>query len=158
MLSHVSKHSGIDMNLFLRGDLEIDCHHSVEDTGIVFGKLLSEALGDKKGIFRYGHFTLPMDEVLTTVALDLSGRYHFKYRGPNLAKMGKFGIYDSELTLEFLEKFAMHAKMNLHVLVHYGKNRHHIHESIFKALGKALKMAIQIQDLDTMPSTKGMLE
>jgi imidazoleglycerol-phosphate dehydratase len=158
MLSHISKHSGIDMDLFLRGDLEIDCHHSVEDTGIVFGKLLYEALGDKKGIFRYGHFTLPMDEVLTTVAIDLGGRYHFKYTGPDLSKMGKFGIYDSELTLEFLEKFAMNAKMNLHVLVHYGKNRHHIHESIFKGLGKALKMAISISNQNIIPSTKGLLE
>ncbi len=158
MLSHVSKHSGIDIDLFLRGDLQIDCHHSVEDTGIVFGKLLYEALGDKQGIFRYGCFTLPMDETLTTVAIDLGGRYHFKYKGPNLSKMGKFGIYDSELTLEFLEKFAMHAKMNLHVLVHYGKNRHHIHESIFKALGKSLKMAIQITDTQQIPSTKGVLD
>lgn len=158
MLSHLSKHSGIDIDLFLRGDLEIDCHHSIEDTGIVLGRLLSETLGDKKGIFRYGHFTLPMDEVLTTVAIDLSGRYHFKYTGPDLSTMGKFGIYDSELTLEFLEKFAMNAKMNLHVIVHYGKNRHHIHESIFKALGKSLKMAIQILDKNTIPSTKGLLE
>lgn len=157
MLSHISKHSGIDIDLFLRGDLGIDCHHSVEDVGIVFGKLLYEALGDKKNIFRYGFFTLPMDETLTTVAIDLSGRFCFRYKGPKLSKMGKFGIYDSELTLEFLEKFAMHSKMNLHIVVHYGKNRHHIHESIFKALGKSLRMAIH-KDTLGIPSTKGMLE
>ncbi len=157
MLNHISKHSKIDIDLFLRGDLQIDCHHSVEDTGIVLGNLLYMALGDKKGIFRYGHFTLPMDEVLTTVAVDLSGRFNFKYKGPDLSRMGKFGIYDSELTLEFLEKFAMHSRINLHVIVHYGKNRHHIHESIFKALGKSLKMAIQITD-ENVPSTKGILE
>lgn len=158
MLSHLSRHSFIDMDLFLRGDIGIDCHHAVEDTGIVFGNLLHEALGDKKGIFRYGHFTLPMDDVLTTVSLDLGGRFFFKYTGPDLGKMGKFGIYDSELTLEFLEKFAMHAKMNLHVIVHYGKNRHHIHESIFKSLGKSLRMAIRKDNHDIIPSTKGILE
>ncbi|MFN3604781.1 MAG: imidazoleglycerol-phosphate dehydratase HisB [Leptonema sp. (in: bacteria)] len=157
MLSHVSKHSGIDLDLFLRGDIGIDCHHSVEDTAILFGRLFKEALGDKKDIFRYGSFTLPMDETLTTVALDLSGRFYFKYKGPNLAKLGKFGIYDSELTLEFLEKFAMNSNMNLHVMIHYGKNRHHIHESIFKALGKSLRMAIQKDQLG-IPSTKGILE
>ncbi|MCS7205306.1 MAG: imidazoleglycerol-phosphate dehydratase HisB [Leptospiraceae bacterium] len=157
MLSHLSKHSGMDINLFLRGDIEIDCHHSVEDTAIVLGRALHDALGDKKGISRYGHFTLPMDEVLTTVALDLSGRFYFKYQGPDLRSMGKFGIYDSELTLEFLEKFASNAKMNLHVMVHYGENRHHIHESIFKALGRALKMAIQRNNQE-IASTKGILE
>ncbi len=157
MLSHISKHSGIDIDLFLRGDIEIDCHHSVEDTAIVFGKLFYEALGDKKNIFRYGSFTLPMDETLTTVAIDLSGRFFFKYLGPDLSKMGRFGIYDSELTYEFLQKFAMHARINLHVIVHYGKNRHHIHESIFKALGKSIRIAIQSDHLG-MPSTKGILE
>lgn len=157
MLSHISKHSGIDIDLFLRGDIGIDCHHSVEDTAIVFGKLFYEALGDKKNIFRYGNFTLPMDETLTTVAIDLSGRFFFKYTGPDLSSMGKFGIYDSELTYEFLEKFALYSKINLHVIVHYGKNRHHIHESIFKALGKAIRIAIQKDHLGT-PSTKGILE
>ncbi|GBF49944.1 imidazoleglycerol-phosphate dehydratase or histidinol-phosphatase [Leptospira ryugenii] len=158
MLSHIAKHGLIDMNLFLRGDIGIDCHHSVEDTGILMGQLIHKQLGDKKGIFRYGHFTLPMDEVLTTVSVDLGGRFYFKYTGPHLD--GKFGIYDAELSLEFLQKFAMHAKMNLHVVVHYGENRHHIHESIFKALGKALRMAMSkdTANPDSIPSTKGMLE
>jgi imidazoleglycerol-phosphate dehydratase len=158
MLSHIAKHGCMDIVLWLRGDIGIDCHHSVEDTGILLGDALHTFLGDKKGIYRYGHFTLPMDEVLTTVSVDLGGRFYFKYTGPEL--VGKFGIYDAELSLEFLQKFALHAKMNLHVVVHYGDNRHHIHESIFKALGKALKMAIAIDPgaKDSIPSTKGMLE
>ncbi|TGK21091.1 imidazoleglycerol-phosphate dehydratase HisB [Leptospira fluminis] len=158
MLSHVSKHSLMDLDLWLRGDIEIDCHHSVEDTAILMGATLHKLLGDKSGIRRYGHFTLPMDEVLTTVAVDLGGRFFFKYSGPEL--IGKFGIYDAELSLEFLQKFALNAKMNLHVNVHYGENRHHIHESIFKGFGKALRMAMEIdpQSAGSIPSTKGVLE
>ncbi|EMK00327.1 imidazoleglycerol-phosphate dehydratase HisB [Leptospira sp. WS58.C1] len=158
MLSHVSKHGLLDIDLWLRGDIEIDCHHSVEDTAILLGSTLHKQLGDKAGIRRYGHYTLPMDEVLTTVAVDLGGRYYYKYTGPELA--GKFGIYDAELSLEFLQKFALNAKMNLHVHVHYGENRHHIHESIFKAFGKALRMAIEIDPAagGAIPSTKGVLE
>ncbi len=158
MLSHLSKHGMIDIDLWLRGDIEIDCHHSVEDTAILMGSMLHKSLGDKAGIFRYGHFTLPMDEVLTTVAVDLGGRFFFQYTGPKLN--GKFGVYDAELTLEFLQKFALNAKMNLHVLIHYGENRHHIHESIFKALGKALRMAIARDEKSDgiIPSTKGLLE
>ncbi|HMV80875.1 MAG TPA: imidazoleglycerol-phosphate dehydratase HisB [Leptospiraceae bacterium] len=156
MLSHISKHGNIDIDLWLRGDIEIDCHHSVEDTGILMGNMIHRLLGDKKGISRYGHFTMTMDEVLTTVAVDLGGRFYFKYTGPELK--GKFGIYDAELTLEFLQKFALNAKMNLHVLVHYGENRHHIHESIFKGLGRALRMAVTKDGTDSLPSTKGVLE
>lgn len=160
MLSHIAKQSLIDIDLLLRGDIGIDCHHSVEDTAIVFGGLLHEALGDKKGIHRYGHFTLTMDEVLCTVALDLSGRFNFTYKGPESIKDGKFGIYDAELSLEFLQKFAMNARMNLHVLVHYGDNRHHIHEAVFKALGHALRMGISMDDRrqGQIASTKGVLE
>lgn len=146
------------MDLFLRGDIGIDCHHSVEDTAILLGSMIHKELADKKGIFRYGHFTLPMDEVLTTVAVDFGGRFYFNYTGPKLD--GKFGIYDAELSLEFLQKLALNARMNLHVIVHYGENRHHIHESIFKALGKAMRMAIALdtEDPNSIPSTKGMLE
>jgi len=160
MLSHISRHGHIDFDLKLRGDIGIDCHHSVEDTAILFGTLIHEALGDKAGINRYGHFTLTMDEVLTTVAVDLGGRYNFTYRGSDTINQGKFGIYDAELSLEFLQKFAMNAKMNLHVLVHYGENRHHIHESIFKALGRSLRMAVDFDPRagTSIPSTKGMLE
>lgn len=160
MLSHIAKQGLIDIDLKLKGDLEIDGHHSVEDTAIVFGGLLHEALGNKKGIFRYGHFTLTMDEVLTTVAVDLSGRFNFTYHGPDSIKVGKFGVYDAELSLEFLQKFAMNARMNLHVNVHYGDNRHHIHESVFKALGKALRMAVATDErmAGQVNSTKGVLE
>ncbi len=160
MLSHIVKQGILDMNLKLRGDIGIDCHHSVEDTAILFGNLLRQALGTKTGIYRYGHFTLPMDEVLATVALDLSGRFSFIYHGPSTVKDGKFGIYDAELSLEFLQKFAMHAAMNLHVKVHYGENRHHIHEAIFKALGHSLRMALawDLRRGETVASTKGVLE
>ncbi len=158
MLSHISKHGGIDLDIWLRGDIQIDCHHSVEDTAILMGNTLHKLLGDKKGINRYGHFTITMDEVLTTVAVDLGGRFFYKYTGPELT--GKFGIYDAELTNEFMQKFALNAKMNLHILVHYGENRHHIHESIFKGLGRALRQAIAYDTnaLDKIPSTKGVLE
>jgi len=158
MLSHIAKHGLMDLNLHLRGDIGIDCHHSVEDTAILLGQMIHKQLGDKKGLFRYGHFTLPMDEVLTTVSVDLGGRFYFKYTGPAID--GKFGIYDAELTLEFLQKLALNAKMNLHVVVHYGENRHHIHESIFKALGKALRQAMSVDEKakDQIPSTKGVLE
>ena len=159
MLSHIAKQSLIDLNLKLKGDIGIDCHHSVEDTGIVFGELLKEAVGDKVGINRYGHFTLTMDDVLATVALDLSGRFHFKYSGLEEINKGKFGIYDAELSLEFLEKFAMHSSMNLHIIIHYGKNRHHIHEAIFKCLGRALYQAISFDERrkGILASTKGVL-
>jgi len=158
MLSHIAKHGMMDLDVWLRGDIGIDCHHSVEDTAILMGATLHKLLGDKSGIRRYGHFTITMDEVLTTVAVDLGGRFFFKYTGPELT--GKFGIYDAELSLEFMQKFALNAKMNLHIVVHYGENRHHIHESIFKGLGKALRMALSIDpDADgSIPSTKGVLE
>lgn len=158
MLSHIAKHGMIDLDVWLRGDIGIDCHHSVEDTAILMGTTLHKLLGDKSGIRRYGHFTITMDEVLTTVAVDLGGRFFFKYTGPELT--GKFGIYDAELSLEFMQKFSLNAKMNLHIVVHYGENRHHIHESIFKGLGKALRMALSL-DPDAegaIPSTKGVLE
>lgn len=160
MLSHVARHGLIDIDLFLRGDLAIDAHHSVEDTAILLGALLHEALGEKRGIRRYGHFTLPMDETLTSVAVDLGGRYHFQYSGPDIVRHGKFGVYDAELSLEFLAKLAMSAKMNLHVVIHHGENRHHLHESIFKALGRALRMAVEPDERSrgAIPSTKGVLE
>ncbi|MDH5719161.1 MAG: imidazoleglycerol-phosphate dehydratase HisB [Spirochaetia bacterium] len=159
MLDHLAKYSLFDIELNLKGDFSIDCHHSVEDTGIVFGDALKEALGEKKGIYRYGHMILPMDEVLTTAAVDLSGRPYFKYSGPSLTNMGQFGIYDSELTTEFLHKLSIHAAMNLHILVQCGENRHHIHESIFKALGFAFRNAVSFDSSrkDDIPSTKGQI-
>lgn len=160
MLDHLVKYSRFDLDLMLRGDIEIDCHHSVEDTGLVLGSLMREAMGDRAGMSRFGHFTLPMDEVLVTAAVDLGGRYYFKINNPDLLSGGKFGIYDSELSAEFLQKMAMNAKMNLHIMIHYGENLHHIHEAIFKALGKALRMAVQIDPAlkGDIQSTKGVLE
>lgn len=159
MLSHLMKYSLFNCDLALEGDLEIDGHHSVEDTAIVLGNAIQKALGNKKGIFRYGQRILPMDETLTTVAIDLSGRPYFRYDGPDLVSMGKFGNYDSELTLEFLHKLSIHAAMNLHVVVHNGENRHHIHESIFKALGFAFREAVALDSGrgNQIPSTKGTL-
>ena len=155
MLSHLSLQSGMDLDLGVRGDLEIDCHHSVEDAAIVLGQSIQQALGEKRGIRRYGHFTLPMDETLTTAAVDFGGRPYYQYTGPALA--GKIGIYDLELTDEFLQKLSIHTMMNLHVIVHYGKNVHHIHESIFKALGRAMGMAWEITGgpQGKIASTKG---
>ena len=159
MLDHVARQSLMDIDLKLKGDIGIDCHHSVEDTRIALGNLLHQSLGDKSGIGRYGHFTITMDEVLATVALDLGGRFSFVWKAPDKIREGKFGIYDAELSLEFLEKFAQNARMNLHVLVHYGENRHHIHEAVFKALGRALRMAVEKDPRRSgVASTKGVLE
>lgn len=160
MLDHLIKHSRFDLDLTLKGDLGIDCHHSVEDAGLVLGSLLKEAVGDRAGMTRYGHWTLPMDEVLVTAAVDLGGRFYYKMSDNGALSGGKFGIYDGELTSEFLQKFAMNGKMNLHVLIHYGDNLHHIHEAIFKAVGTALRMAVQVDPSlrGDIQSTKGVLE
>lgn len=159
MLDHLTRYSLFDLHLSLKGDLGIDCHHSVEDTAIVLGDALHQALGDKAGIVRYGSMTLPMDETLVTVAIDLSGRPYYRYSGTDLVSMGKFGIYDSELTDEFFHKLSIHAKANIHVVVHHGQNRHHIHEAIFKATGFALRQAVSYDSRrgKQIPSTKGVL-
>lgn len=159
MLDHLTRYSLFDLHLSLKGDLGIDCHHSVEDTAIVLGDALHQALGDKAGIVRYGSMTLPMDETLVTVAIDLSGRPYYRYSGTDLVGMGKFGIYDSELTDEFFHKLSIHAKANIHVVVHHGQNRHHIHEAIFKATGFALRQAVSYDPRrkNQIPSTKGVL-
>jgi len=159
MLTHLTRYSMIDIDLQVEGDIEIDGHHTVEDTAIVFGDLLRRALAEKRGINRFGNFTLPMDEVLTQAVVDFSGRSFFVYNGPSLKELPPFGIYDSELTEEFLQKLAMSACMNLHIRVLYGENRHHIHESIFKALGLAIRQAVEIDPRrgDEIPSTKGVI-
>lgn len=159
MLDHLARYSMIDMDFTIRGDIEIDAHHTVEDTAISLGEAITKALGEKVGIYRFGSATLPMDDVLTLAAVDLSGRPYFKYDGPNLSQMSMLGSYDSELTLEFLEKLSIHARMNLHVRVLEGQNRHHIHESIFKALGLALRQAVEPDPRreGQVPSTKGTI-
>jgi len=160
MLSHFSKYSMIDIDFQIEGDVEIDGHHTVEDCGIVLGTAISKALADKKGIYRFGSATLPMDECLVTVSVDFSGRPFFSFRGISLKDLQGFGdLYDSELTLEFLQKLSTHAAMNLHVNVHYGENRHHIHEAIFKATGLAFRKALEPDHRrgGDIPSTKGSI-
>ncbi|MCK5564468.1 MAG: imidazoleglycerol-phosphate dehydratase HisB [Planctomycetes bacterium] len=154
MLAHLSKHGKIDITLKATGDLEVDAHHTVEDVGICLGECLIEALGDKKGIKRYGNSLLPMEDAKADVAVDLSGRaflvYNVEYRTE------KIGDFDVECVEEFLRAFSSSGKFNLHVTVPYGTNSHHIAEAIFKALGQAMAEAIEIVGTD-VPSTKGIL-
>ena len=154
MLTHLSKHGRIDLTVKAKGDLHIDAHHTTEDIGICLGECLLSALGDKKGIARYGHSSVPMEDALANVSLDLSGRpvcvYNAEYRS------NKIGDFDVELIEEFLRAFSNSGKFNLHVNVPYGTNSHHIAEAIFKALGQALAAAVRIVGTD-IPSTKGQL-
>jgi imidazoleglycerol-phosphate dehydratase len=137
--------------------LHIDGHHTVEDVGICLGQALREALGDKAGIRRYGHFTLPMDETLVTAAVDLSGRYALAFNAPLPA--AQIGDFDSELLEDFWQAVAANALCNLHILLHYGRNSHHISEGIFKATGRSLRMAVETDlRLPGIPSTKGTLD
>jgi imidazoleglycerol-phosphate dehydratase len=156
MLELFTKHGLFDLNVVAKGDIEVDDHHTVEDIGICLGTALREALGDKKGIRRYANVFVPMDDALAQVAVDLSNRPHLEYRAqyPS-AQVGSFAV---ELVHEFLWKFALEARMNLHVIVHYGVNTHHMVEAVFKALGRALDEATSIDPRVTgVPSTKGVL-
>lgn len=158
MLTLLAAHGRFDLVLNCDGDIEVDGHHSVEDIGIALGQAVHKALGDKKGITRYGTFFLPMDETLVMVSLDISGRPFLVYdAGSAMAPM--IGKYDTELTEEFLRAFAFNAGITLHVKVMYGTNSHHKVEAIFKALGRALHAAVKInpETADEIPSTKGML-
>jgi imidazoleglycerol-phosphate dehydratase len=156
MLTLLAKHAAIDLRVEAQGDLHVDQHHTVEDVGICLGQALRQALGNKSGIRRYGHFTLPMEETLTTVAIDLSGRYYLVFQAQ--FPSAKIGGFDSELVEDFWQAFAANALCNLHVLVHYGRNSHHISEAIFKAAARALRMAIENDPLlPGVPSTKGTL-
>jgi imidazoleglycerol-phosphate dehydratase len=154
MLTHLSKHSKIDLALKAKGDLDVDAHHTVEDVGICLGEVLLKALGQKKGIARYGHNSVPMEDALANVAIDLSGRsacvYQVEYR------TDKIGDFDVECIEEFLRSFSSNGKFNLHINVPYGTNSHHIAEAIFKALGQALGQAVSLKGTD-IPSTKGTL-
>jgi imidazoleglycerol-phosphate dehydratase len=156
MLTLLARHAVIDLNVRAKGDLQVDHHHTVEDVGICFGQALKQALGDKAGIRRYGHFTLPMEETLATVAVDLSGRYAMVFRAS--FPSAKIGDFDSELVEDFWQAVAANALANLHVLVHYGRNSHHISEAIFKASARALRMAVEADPrMSGVPSTKGTL-
>ena len=158
MLNLFAAHGRMDLVVGCNGDTDVDGHHSVEDIGIALGEAVKQALGDKKGINRYGTFYLPMDETLVMVSLDISGRPFLVYdAGGPMASM--IGNYDTELTEEFLRAFAFNAGITLHVKVMYGTNSHHKVEAIFKALGHALRTAVKIdpEAADEIPSTKGML-
>jgi len=154
MLSHLSKHGKIDLNIKAKGDLEIDPHHTVEDLGIVLGQAVFKALADKKGIARYGHSSVPMEDALANVAIDLSGRSSCVYQVE--FRTEKIGDFDVQCLEEFLKSFANNGKFNLHINVPYGINSHHIAEAVFKAIGQALAQAVKITGTD-IPSTKGKL-
>ena len=156
MLQLLARHSCIDMKIAAKGDLHVDQHHTVEDVGICLGKAVQKALGDKAGIRRYGNCTLPMDECLCTVAIDLSGRYALRFSADFSA--AKIGDFDTELIEEFCRAFASNAQCNLHILLHYGQNNHHISEVIFKGIARALRMAVELDGRTSgIPSTKGIL-
>jgi imidazoleglycerol-phosphate dehydratase len=136
--------------------LHVDQHHTVEDVGICLGQAARQALGDKSGIRRYGHFTLPMDEALATVAIDLGGRYFLAFDAP--MPSAKIGDFDSELVEDFWQAFASNCLCNMHVLLQAGRNSHHVSEAIFKATARALRMAVELDPrMSGVPSTKGTL-
>ncbi|AOZ89203.1 imidazoleglycerol-phosphate dehydratase [Bacillus xiamenensis] len=156
MLDLFTKHGHFNLTVDAKGDTEVDDHHTTEDIGIVLGQMFKEALGDKKGIKRYGSSFVPMDETLAQVVVDLSNRPHLEMRAAFPSQ--KVGTFDTELVHEFLWKFALEARINLHVIVHYGTNTHHMIEAIFKAMARALDEATTIDPrVKGIPSTKGML-
>lgn len=157
MLDLLARHSLIDIDVEAKGDLHVDFHHTAEDVGIALGQALSDALGDKKGITRYASLDLPMDEALTSVALDVSGRPFLVWK-VNFSR-DKVGEMDTELFQEWFQAFTMNAGLTLHVQNHYGENNHHIAESAFKGLARALRIAVAIdpRTKNQIPSTKGIL-
>jgi imidazoleglycerol-phosphate dehydratase len=160
MLTLFAKHALFDLDVRAQGDVQVDFHHTVEDTGIVLGQALAKALGDKKGLVRYGHFLLPMDETLVRVALDFSARPLLVFRAPkgfNLNRL-KAGDFPAQLTVEFLRAFAQEAGLTLHVEVLYSSETHHLIEAVFKGLARALEQAVRRDPrVKGIPSTKGLL-
>ena len=154
MLTHLSKHGKIDLTIKARGDLHVDAHHTVEDVGICLGEAMAKALGDKKGIARYGTSSVPMEDALANVSVDLSGRPFCVYNVPYRTE--RIGDFDVECVEEMLRAFSNGGRLNLHVNVPYGTNSHHMTEAVFKGLGQALAQAVRIVGLD-IPSTKGTL-
>lgn len=156
MLTLFAKHGLFDLNIKCDGDIQVDAHHTTEDIGICLGQAFRDALGDKRGIVRYGHIVLPMEETLVTLAVDLSGRNYMVFNAPMTSP--KIGEFDSELVEDFWYAFTSNAMCNLHVLMHYGRNSHHIAEAIFKAAARALRTATTQDPRQTgVPSTKGVL-
>jgi len=158
MLIALARHALFDLDLTAQGDLHIDFHHTTEDVGIVLGQAVKQALGDRRGIVRYGHAVVPMDEALVECALDISGRPFLAWSVTQ--PTAKVGEMDTELFEEWFRAFAMHAGITLHVIQKAGTNSHHLAEACFKALARALRMAVAIDPRapDSVPSTKGMLE
>jgi imidazoleglycerol-phosphate dehydratase len=157
MIEQLARHSLIDITLKAEGDLHIDQHHTCEDSGIVLGQAIAQALGEKKGIARYGSAYLPMDETLTRVALDVSGRPYLVWKVE--FTRGKIGDMDTELFREWFQAFAQHAGLTLHVETLHGENSHHIAETCYKALARALRQAVSLdpRQAGRVPSTKGQL-
>ena len=157
MLEQLSKHSLVDINLKAKGDLHIDLHHTTEDSGIVIGEAIAKALGDKKGIKRYAHAYIPMDETLSRVSLDISNRPYLVWNVK--LKVEKLGEMDTELFKEWFQAFSQSAGITLHIENIYGDNSHHIIESCFKGLARALRLALEkdARTRDSLPSTKGIL-
>lgn len=156
MLTLFCVHGLFDLTLTAKGDLEVDAHHTTEDIGICLGQAIREALGKKEGINRYGQAVIPMDEALAQVFIDLSGRPFFLYQGRHL--VGQVGQFDLELIEEFFRALSNEAKMNLHILLPYGENKHHCAEAIFKACSRALRQAVCLDPHRlNIPSSKGVL-
>jgi len=156
MLELFARHGLFDLSVACRGDLAVDDHHSTEDVGICLGQAIDRALGDKSGIRRYGHCVLPMDEALVTCAVDLGGRAYWAWEAPMPSP--KIGTFDSELVADFWQAAATQARMNLHVLLHRGRNTHHIAEAIFKGLARSIRDAAEADPRGAgVPSTKGSL-
>ncbi len=158
MLEQLARHSLIDMTIRSDGDLHIDDHHTVEDTGIVIGQAIASALGERRGIVRYASIDLAMDETLTKAAVDVSGRPYLVWNVTFTSP--KIGTFDTELVREFFNALAQHAGITLHVMNHYGANNHHIAETCFKAVARALRAALETdpRQKDAVPSTKGSLK
>ncbi|MEK7271171.1 MAG: imidazoleglycerol-phosphate dehydratase HisB [Planctomycetota bacterium] len=156
MLDSLARHALLDLEMRAEGDSRVDGHHTVEDVGIVLGKALDEALGDRKGIRRFGSAIVPLDEALALAAVDLSGRGHLEYRVPPTRT--KAGAYDPNLTEDFLEALAKNGRLTLHVQALWGRNVHHIQEAVFKAVARALREALEMDPrVRGIPSTKGSL-
>jgi imidazoleglycerol-phosphate dehydratase len=157
MLEQLARHSLIDMEITTKGDLHIDAHHTVEDTGIALGQALRQALGDMRGITRFADAVIPMDETLTRIAIDLSGRPYLVFK--TVFPRAKIGDFDTELVREFFQALTVHLGMNLHIETLYGENSHHISESSFKGVARALRQAMTVdaRQAGEIPSTKGTL-
>jgi imidazoleglycerol-phosphate dehydratase len=157
MLDLVARHGAFDLTVGAKGDLDVDQHHTVEDTGIALGEAVAKAVGDKRGILRAGYFLMPMDETLAAAAIDLSGRPHCVVTGKISAK--RVGDFQTELTQDFFEGFAQAARANVHLRVVYGRSSHHQVEALFKAFARALRFAVSRDKRlrNVLPSTKGLL-